>query len=114
MPFFAQRIKGCYDTDEVVLNRTGFPRLLRRHPIEYFRRFYNDTAVYGSTPALMCGYSFFGADYILFGTDFPYDSQLGLRYTRDTIRSIEQMEISEADKRKIFEGNARSLLRLPI
>jgi hypothetical protein len=44
----------------------------------------------------------------------PWDGQLGLRQTRDTIHAIERMEISEAEKTKIFEGNARSLLRLPV
>ena len=91
-----------------------FPREYRRHPIEYFHRFYGDTVTSGSTPALMCGYSFFGADHILFGTDMPYDEELGLRGIKDTIRAIEQMEISEAERVKIFEGNARTLLRLLI
>ena len=74
--------------------------------------FYYDTALYGSTAALMCGYAFCGADYMLFATDMPYDSELGDRYIRQTIRSVEQMDISEAEKKKIFEDNARSLLRL--
>jgi aminocarboxymuconate-semialdehyde decarboxylase len=62
----------------------------------------------------MCGYAFFGAEHLLFGTDMPYDSEFGDRYTRQTIRSIEQMDISDLEKKKIFEDNARRLLRLPI
>jgi aminocarboxymuconate-semialdehyde decarboxylase len=62
----------------------------------------------------MCGYAFFGADHILFGTDMPYESQFGERFTRDTIRSIENMDISKEDKIKIFEGNAKKLFRLPV
>jgi len=50
----------------------------------------------------------------LFGTDMPFDSQLGERYTRETIESVEQMDISDLEKMKIFEDNARRLLRLPI
>ncbi len=46
-------------------------------PIDYFRMFYNDTAAYGSTAALMCAYAFCGADHLVFATDFPYDSQFG-------------------------------------
>jgi predicted TIM-barrel fold metal-dependent hydrolase len=44
----------------------------------------------------------------------PYDSEFGERYTRQTIHSIEQMNISDSEKKKIFEDNARELLRLPI
>jgi predicted TIM-barrel fold metal-dependent hydrolase len=33
---------------------------------------------------------------------------------RETIESVDQMEISEVEKKKIYEDNARKLLRLPI
>ena len=82
--------------------------------VDYLRMFYNDTAVYGNTPSLMCAYAFCGADHMLFATDFPYDSQAGYRVIRETIRSIEEMDITDAEKKKIFEDNARKLLRLPI
>ena len=62
----------------------------------------------------MCSYAFFGAEHLLFGTDMPFDRQLGLKYTRETIESVEQMAISDAEKKMIFEDNARSLLRLPV
>ena len=60
----------------------------------------------------MCGFEFCGADQMVFATDFPFDSEFGDRYTKQTIQSIEQMSISEADKQKIFEDNARRLMRL--
>jgi aminocarboxymuconate-semialdehyde decarboxylase len=60
----------------------------------------------------MCGYSFFGADHILFATDMPYDSEGGDRYTRQTIAAVEQMSIPAAEKVQIFEGNARRILKL--
>ena len=60
----------------------------------------------------MCGYAFFGADHILFGTDAPYGSH-GNRTVMDmTIQSVEQMQISDAEKKKIFEDNARKILKL--
>jgi uncharacterized protein len=79
---------------------------------EHMPKFYNDTAVYGSTPALMCGYSYFGAEHILFGTDMPLGPDTGL--TLETIRSIERMQIPDHEKEKIFEGNAINLLRLAL
>ena len=74
--------------------------------------FFNDTAVYGSTAALMCGYKFFGCDHLLFGTDMPYDKEIGNKHIRETIRSIEEMDIPSLEKKKLFEDNARKLLRL--
>jgi aminocarboxymuconate-semialdehyde decarboxylase len=62
----------------------------------------------------MCAYAFCGADHLLFATDFPYDSQFGERYTRQTIESIQNMAIPDGEKSAIFEGNARKLFRLPI
>lgn len=79
---------------------------------DHFRKFYNDTALYGNTDALMLGYSFFGADHILFGTDAPLGPKNGL--TWQTLKSVERMDIPEGDKEKIFMHNAVNLLRLSI
>ena len=86
--------------------------MMARPPVEYFKKFYTDTALSGSTPGLMCGYSFFGADHLLFGTDMPYDSEFGDRNTRQTIRSVEQMTISDSEKGRIFGDNAKRMLGL--
>ncbi len=113
VPYFEQRIIGAYDHAEM-LRGAKYKQGLTKSPIEYFKMFYYDTAIYGSTPGLMCAYAFCGADHILFATDFPYDSQYGERYIRQTIQSVEQMNISDLEKRMIFEDNARELLRLPV
>ena len=112
VPFLEQRIIGSYD-HAAILRGARYKEGLSKEPIEYFKMFYNDTAIYGSTPGLMCGYAFCGAEKMLFATDFPFDSQFGERYTRQTIQSIEQMDITDAEKTQIFEGNIRKLLRLP-
>jgi aminocarboxymuconate-semialdehyde decarboxylase len=113
VPFFEQRIVSNYDYFEKRLNedcKAG----LTKDPLDYFRMYYGDTAVSGSTPALMCGYAFFGAEHMLFGTDMPHDMELGDMNISDTIRSIDDMEIPEEDKKKIFEDNARNLLKLTV
>ena len=115
IPYFDKRISTFYNNREMRhQGKFDYKRGLTKSPIEYLKMFYADTAVNGSTPALMCGYTFFGADNILFGTDMPYDSQNGHLIVRETIKSIEQMEISDSDKKKIFEDNTRRLLRLSI
>jgi len=113
VPYFAERIVGSYDHAEM-LRRARYKQNLTGQPIDYFKMFYNDTAIYGNTSGLMCGYAFCGASHLLFGTDFPYDSQFGERYTRQTIDAINGMQITDGEKKAIFEDNARKLFRLPI
>ncbi|MCL5961397.1 MAG: amidohydrolase family protein [Chloroflexi bacterium] len=86
----------------------------RRLRVDKLRKFYGDTALFGGTPSLMCGYAFFGADHLLFGSDMPLGAsrQGSYGFAEDTIHAIERMDITAADKEKIFEGNARRLLRL--
>jgi predicted TIM-barrel fold metal-dependent hydrolase len=83
-----------------------------RNSLEHFRKFYADTATYGSTSALTCGYDFFGAEHLLFGSDAPLGPPSGL--TLETIRSIERMNITDAEKEKIFFQNAMELLRIAL
>jgi aminocarboxymuconate-semialdehyde decarboxylase len=115
LPYFEMRAAGGLDQlgtrtedpdDAVALAR------LRRRPFEYFKMFYGDTAVFGSTPALECGLAFFGADRVLFGTDMPFDPEQGPGFIRDTIGALDRARASTEDKVKIYEGNARRLLRL--
>jgi aminocarboxymuconate-semialdehyde decarboxylase len=97
------------DTDDAVaLGR------LRRRPLDYFRMFYGDTALFGALAATECGLAFFGADQLLFGTDMPFDPEKGPGFIRETIRCIEQMRASPEEKTKIYEGNARRLLKLKL
>ncbi len=114
VPFFEQRIEGGYAFNEMRFGRRRRHVELSRSPLEYFRMFYADTAIGGSTPGLMCAYAFFGAKRLLFGTDTPYDVQIGYRSVKRTIESIERMDIPPEEKTAIFEGNARELLRLPV
>lgn len=111
IPYYADRIVIHYNNGLERLGQEFFPGL-RKHPIEYFKMFYNDTALNGNTPGLTCGWEFFGKDHLLFGSDMPFDIENGAVTIRKTIEAIEGMDIPESAKRKIFEGNARNLLHL--
>jgi len=111
IPYFADRIVVHYNNGLERLGQKFFPGLTK-HPIEYYRMFYNDTALNGCTSGLRCGYDFFGEDRLLFGSDMPYDVGNGAISIRQTIEAIENMNLSESSKRKIYEGNARRLLHL--
>ena len=93
-------------------DRSLIQHSLKRRPLDYFRMFYADTALFGPIAPLECGLAFFGLDRVLFGTDMPFDPEKGPGFIRETIRAIEAMSIAPADREKIFEQNAKRLLKL--
>ena len=114
VPYYEQRILQHYGQQDRN-GRAPYIKALSRSPIEYYKLFYNDTAIHGNTPALMLAYHFWGADHIVFGADMPLgDHYHGFRSYRQTINAIEAMDITEAEKKKIFVDNALRLLRLPV
>jgi predicted TIM-barrel fold metal-dependent hydrolase len=114
VPYYEQRILQHYGQQDRN-GRAPYIKALSRSPIEYYKMFYNDTAIHGNTPALMLAYHFWGADHIVFGADMPLgDHYHGFRSYRQTINAIEAMDITEAEKKKIFVDNALRLLRLPV
>jgi aminocarboxymuconate-semialdehyde decarboxylase len=86
-------------------------RGLKRPPLDYFKMLYADTAL-GVRSATRCGYDFFGAESCLFATDAPFDADGGRGLIRDTIDAVEALDISHVEREQIFNGNARTLLKL--
>jgi aminocarboxymuconate-semialdehyde decarboxylase len=62
---------------------------------------------------LRCGLDFFGADRVVFASDCPFDPEGGPMFIREGIRSVEDLKLPAADKRKIYFGNALKLLKMP-
>ena len=116
VPYFEGRVGPGWDQLGTRTSDEDYGALLsslKKRPLDYFKMFYADTAVFGSKPATLCGLSFFGADRVLFASDAPFDPEKGSAYIRWTIDILDKLEISEADRTKIYEGNARRLLKLP-
>src|ERR1700722_18330837 len=114
IPYFEGRVGYGWDQLGVRTSDADYGSLLRsmkKRPIDYFRMFYGDTALFGSLAGTKCGLDFFGVDHIAFASDVPFEPKPGL-YIRETIRCIEGLDISAADKEKIYSGNARRLLKL--
>ena len=115
VPFCAGRVGGGLDQ---LGSRSDDPEdagalgRLRKRPIDYFKMFYGDTALFGAWHAMESGLAFFGVDHVLFGTDMPFDPEKGPGFIRDTIEAMTRMRATEAEKAQIYEGNARRLLRL--
>lgn len=114
VPYFEGRVgygwdqlgKRTSDTDYTVVLKK-----LKKRPLDYFRMFYADTALFGGFPATQCGLAFFGLDRVLFASDVPFEPSPGL-YIRETIRCIEGLNLKPEEKDQIYRGNAERLLKV--
>jgi predicted TIM-barrel fold metal-dependent hydrolase len=82
---------------------------LKKRPYDYFKEFYGDTAVEGARAATVCGLDFFGADHVVFASDCPFDKEKGPGYIRDTIKVLNSLPLSNAEREKIYYRNAEAL-----
>jgi len=109
IPYFDGRVGpglevlGSRTTDE---DYSGVMSSLKRPHMDYFRMFYADTAMFGSTTALQCGLDFFGSDHVVFATDAP------LGPIRKTVAAINHYGLEPKTRAAILSENARKLLRL--
>ncbi len=113
VPHFAGRIGPGLDqlgarTPDEDLAAVG--RALKKRPYDYYKMFYGDTALFGAAHALRCAIDFFGVDHMLFGSDMPFDPEKGPQFIRETIANLEALELTPAEGRRIYEGNARTVL----
>ncbi|HVC39837.1 MAG TPA: amidohydrolase family protein [Candidatus Dormibacteraeota bacterium] len=116
VPYYAKRIEAFADQMVAEYSKLGMadqsPQL-STPVLEQFRRFYNDSVSNGSTAALTCALDFFGAEHILFGTDFPFGPDGGERWPVEELELIQQADISNSDREKILFRNAERLLGVP-
>jgi predicted TIM-barrel fold metal-dependent hydrolase len=104
IPYFSGRFREIQTEDQ----RPALERL-PHEPLEYFHRFYADTALFGAAHALRCAVEFFGPGHMLFGTDMPLG---GPGVVAETIADVELLGLTDADRALVYEGNAREVLRL--
>jgi uncharacterized protein len=83
---------------------------LARPPLEYFRRFYADTALFGARHAVECVLEFFGAEHVLFGTDMPLGPSDAVART---IADVDACDLTDAQRSRVYSGNAETLLLPP-
>ncbi len=107
MPFLGKRVSN-WIYPIIKQSASSNTSKFTKEPIEYFRMFYGDTANIGGKPVLECGYAFFGASRMLFGTDMPF----GRDVINEAIGGIMEMSISTSERKQIFENNAKRLLHL--
>jgi aminocarboxymuconate-semialdehyde decarboxylase len=103
-PFFVSRIE------------TNFEWMLKdkvpRHISEYYGNIYGDSAVDGTPGAYACGYAFFGADRMLYGSDYPFGPEAGEYFIRENLAGVKAMAIPDPEKKKILSDNAKKMFKI--
>jgi 2,3-dihydroxybenzoate decarboxylase len=103
LPFWLQRMDNRYKA-QVVVGATG---KLARLPSEYFRdNFVITTAGVTFMPALRLSLDVLGSERILFAADYPYEDD------REAVRFLDGADITDAERRQIYETNAVRLFKL--
>jgi aminocarboxymuconate-semialdehyde decarboxylase len=117
VPFFEGRVGAGWDqmgartTDR---DLAAVRKALKRPHLEYFKDFYADTASFGSRKAIEHAIEFFGDDHVVFASDAPFDPEAGPMYIRETIRILDEMDISDTTRQKIYQDNAVRLMGLKL
>jgi aminocarboxymuconate-semialdehyde decarboxylase len=114
IPYFAGRIEQGWGLE--MGSRTPpadahlLPGPLQRPAEEYFRMFFADTALSGAVGATRCGLDYFGADQVVFASDFPFDAEGGSYLVRETIKALDALELTKAVRHQIDVGNISELI----
>jgi aminocarboxymuconate-semialdehyde decarboxylase len=112
VPYFEGRVGYGWDALGSRTSNVDYVALLKsmkKRPIDYFKMFYADTALFGALAGTRCGLDFFGIDKVIFASDVPFEPSPGL-YIRETIRVIEALGLPNDQKAKIYSGNAQKFL----
>ncbi len=112
IPYFAGRINESYDKETLLVKpEQRFEESKGTKPsIERFRGFYLDTAIGGNRHAIECAREIFGAQKIIFGTDYPFGPSGGTRRLANYPDIVRATNLSAEEKRMILEENATKLL----
>jgi aminocarboxymuconate-semialdehyde decarboxylase len=115
VPYFAGRVGPGWDqlgartTDR---DLSLVLKDLKKRPLDYFKMFYADTALFGAYQATVCGLDFFGVNNVVFASDAPFDPEKGPMYIRETIKIIDRLEVSNEQREQIYWRNAAKLLKV--
>jgi predicted TIM-barrel fold metal-dependent hydrolase len=114
-PYFEGRIGPGWDQLGARTSDVDYSAVLRKlakRPLDYFKMFYADTALFGAYDATVCGLRFFGADHVVFASDAPFDPEKGPMYIRETIAIVDRLPVSDDERERIYWRNAAALLKL--
>ncbi len=117
IPFFGERINESYNRRKTTGVSVAKPdqavsRIDDRPTVDLFRDFYYDTAVGGSAPAIRCALDVFGAERIVFGTDYPFGPDGGRHRLATYPGKVKSMGLSKSDNDRIYEETIRRIAKI--
>ncbi len=104
IPYFSRRVEQNFNK----FLRDKLPRPLS----EYWGNIYADSATDGTLGAYACGYAFFGADRMVYGSDYPFGPEAGEDFIRSNLEGVKAMKIGASEKKKVLGDNAKKLLKI--
>ena len=115
LPYLAGRVGPMWEQFGLRSGNADYAAIRARmtaSPIEYFRRFYADTAIGGDVASLRCGLDFFGVDKVLFASDFPFGPDGGAYFAERNFDAFVALALPSREAEKIASANAVRLLKL--
>jgi predicted TIM-barrel fold metal-dependent hydrolase len=115
VPYFAGRVGPGWDQLGARTSDRDLSLVLKglgKRPLDYFKMFYADTALFGAYQATVCGLDFYGVPNVVFASDAPFDPEKGPMYIRETIAIVDRLPIAQDDRERIYWRNAAALLKL--
>lgn len=109
IPPLAKRIALHYPDDEK-LPRVDVPSGTAG-VLDRFRTFYADTVATGSTTSLLSSLEFFGAERMIFASDYPFGPRSGRRFVEEAVGLVESLPIAEEEKSAIWGKNAARIFK---
>jgi len=83
---------------------------LQGESLAAFRRFYTDTATFGSTAAVECALQFFGHERVLFASDMPFGPEQGAVNIRSTLAVVSDLPVNDAQLKAILHMNSLKIM----
>jgi 2,3-dihydroxybenzoate decarboxylase len=106
LPYWLFRIDFMHRA-MVAAKRYPSVKKLKRKPSDYFKEnIYVTTSGMAWEPPILYAQSVLGVDRVLYAMDYPY------QFVPEEVRVTDELPISEADKRKLYQTNAESVFSL--
>ena len=106
LPYWLFRIDFMHRA-MVAANRYPSVKKLNRKPSDYFKEnIYVTTSGMAWQPPILYAQSVLGVDHVLYAMDYPY------QFVPEEVKVTDELPISEADKRKLYQANAESVFSL--
>ena len=113
IPFFAGRIQESYRRKASPPKPDRYGSIPENETaMDQLRKLYYDTAVGGNEAAVKCGYDVFGADRMVFSTDYPWGPNGGRGRLELYPKAILKLGTTESEQATIYNRNLKKIFRI--